>query len=301
MVVVMVGKQKILPSTMLMHYGKELLYVAMSTLAWAAVHRSLTAHVLRPVADRLVKRLPVSLRDARKQKLERLRRDGQGGKLSFFEEMTTLKHKFETALWKCITYTLLATMGWWVLTRAVQPTWIWDVASYHRSDQTAALKWMYVVELGYYLYGMWAIWEEPKSKDRPQMLLHHVATVALISTSYVGDKMRFGTSIMWLHDVADPWLELSKLALYTDVQWLPTLAFPIFAGVFIFTRNYLLPVKIIWRGVVPLKHTYSLWWPTFLALSTLSVLHVIWAAMILKVLWQTQVQGQKTGDIREEE
>ena len=106
----------------------------------------------------------------------------------------------------------------------------------------------YLIGTSYYVYSSVAMFFEPKMKDRNQMIIHHCATIFLQITSFFSGKLRYGALIMLLHDVADPWMEVSKIGLYTDNKWIPNIAFPIFTAVFIFTRNYLFPFHVIWAA-----------------------------------------------------
>ena len=104
---------------------------------------------------------------------------------------------------------------------------------------------------------------------------------------------------MLLHDVADPFMELSKIGLYLDNKVIPSIAFPIFAAVFIVSRNYIFPRYII-HSVWMNESEYKYYWPTLLWLSVLACLHVFWSYHILVILYHN-LRGEKRGDIREEE
>jgi hypothetical protein len=280
-------------------YRHELSYVFASTMAWAGLHALVVRALLRPLAHRFIGKLPRSLKDARRGRNEHLRKTGKP-KVGYFEDLKMVRFKFETAAWRLLTYTTLALTGWLLLVNSAAD-WLWDVRSYYSPDRSLALCLYYWLEFGHYLYGTVAIFFEPKMKDRQQMFLHHCVTLLLLATSYVGDKMRYGAVIMLLHDVSDPLLELGKLSLYLDRTGLSHLAFMAFTGVFIYTRNWLLPMRIIYEGVYPYKGIYALWWPTFLSLCTLAAMHVIWSSLILRVLWSSIFKGEGMNDIREEE
>ncbi len=178
--------------------------------------------------------------------------------------------------------------------------WIWDLDRYFDSDSSEILYYYYVLGIGYYLYSSLTVFYEPKMKDRTQLLIHHAATLTLLLSSYLANRTRYGAVIMLLHDVSDPFMEISKLGLYLDWEWLSTLAFPMFAAVFVYTRNWLYPRYIVAK-VWGLRTHYVYWWPTFTCLCILAVLHVYWSYLILKILYLHVLKGETRGDIREEE
>lgn len=71
----------------------------------------------------------------------------------------------------------------------------------------------------YYIYTSFAIFFEPKMKDRNEMMLHHVVTLSLLISSYMGNLVKYGLSILILHDIADPLMELAKICFYTNIKW----------------------------------------------------------------------------------
>lgn len=71
----------------------------------------------------------------------------------------------------------------------------------------------------YYIYTSFAIFFEPKMKDRNEMLLHHFVTLSLLISSYAGNVVKYGLAILILHDIADPLMEVAKMCFYTNVKW----------------------------------------------------------------------------------
>ena len=50
------------------------------------------------------------------------------------------------------------------------------------------------------------------------MFIHHVATLALLILSWTNHMHRMGSLVLLIHDFADHWLELAKLARYAKYQ-----------------------------------------------------------------------------------
>jgi len=104
--------------------------------------------------------------------------------------------------------------------------WFWNPYEYHLpypngNQVPLKLRNLYALEMGYYLFNTVAVFFEPKMKDRIQMFVHHVFTSFLIVTSYVMGTTKFGVPIMLLHDIADPFMELAKLSLYSGYSNVP--------------------------------------------------------------------------------
>lgn len=106
---------------------------------------------------------------------------------------------------------------------------------------------------------------------------------------------------MLLHDVADPWMELAKLANYIRLKPLADAAFVTFALVFVYTRVYIFPRYIIYAcyrfcGLVDYPFVKA----TFACFAGLWVLHVYWSFLIFKVFEENIVKGNHRGDVRED-
>ena len=78
----------------------------------------------------------------------------------------------------------------------------------------------YMAELSFYFSLGCTLLIDNKRKDFNEQIIHHVATVSLLSLSYVCNFTRIGTLVMWCHDVSDIFLESAKLCVYAK----PTIA-----------------------------------------------------------------------------
>ncbi|CAN0304989.1 unnamed protein product, partial [Hapterophycus canaliculatus] len=123
-------------------------------------------------------------------------------------------------------------------------------------------------------------WDTRRS-DFWQMLVHHLATLFLLTYSWLMSLVRIGTLIMLCHDVSDIFMETAKLFNYAQKRfhWCHLAAdgfFLVFAGVFGFSRLYVFPkylVLSVWRTTA-LSEASRLFFCGLLC--TLLVLHVFW-------------------------
>lgn len=127
------------------------------------------------------------------------------------------REKFVNSAWKLISYVFFVAIGLWAI--QTEHHWFWDPYTYHlpypEGKVPSRIITFYALETGYYIYSTFAVFFEPKMKDRAQMFVHHVFTTFLLVSSFVGNTTKFGVPIMLLHDVADPPMEFAKLCIYT--------------------------------------------------------------------------------------
>ncbi|KAI3357613.1 hypothetical protein L3Q82_016030, partial [Scortum barcoo] len=159
----------------------------------------------------------------------------------------------------------------------------------------------YVAELAFYWSLMFSQFTDIKRKDFAIMLVHHLATIMLITFSYGNNMIRAGTLVMCVHDASDIFLEAAKLANYAKYQRLCDGLFVVFSISFFLTRLVIYPFWIInsvlfesWEIIGP----YRAWWLLNGLLLVLQTLHIIWFYLIARIAFKAIFKGKVSKDDR---
>lgn len=238
------------------------------------------------------------------------------------------ERKFGEAVWRFIFYALFCVLGYFALrpckeegTRCVPELAIWvrDTSHHWKNwplhPMSTMLSFYYQIELGCYIHQLF--WTEVKRSDAMEMILHHLATIALVVTSYLTNFTRVGASILLLHDVADVFLESAKFINYISLAnkgqaWLRSLCdglFVCFASTFFVTRLYFFPRYIIGSVLFEAPEEFGTKWTGYWVftglLVTLQCLHIFWfyliAKMIFKLVATNHVDKDERSDSEEED
>ncbi|ERE71076.1 ceramide synthase 6-like protein [Cricetulus griseus] len=186
-----------------------------------------------------------------------------------------------------------------------QTPWLWNTRhcwyNYPYQPLTADLHYYYILELSFYWSLMVSQFTDIKRKDFGIMFLHHLASIFLLSFSYVNNMARVGTLVLCLHDSADALLEAAKMANYAKFQKMCDLLFVMFAMVFITTRLGIFPLWVLnttlfesWEIVGP----YPSWWVFNLLLLLVQGLNCFWSYLIVKIAWKAVSKGKVSKDDR---
>uniref|UniRef100_A0A1A8GPR9 Ceramide synthase 2a n=2 Tax=Nothobranchius korthausae TaxID=1143690 RepID=A0A1A8GPR9_9TELE len=196
--------------------------------------------------------------------------------------------KFQEASWRFTFYLFAFFGGLGVL---VDKPWFHDVKQvwedFPKMPLLPSQYWYYVFELGFYLSVVFSLASDVKRKDFKEQIVHHVATILLISFSWLVNYIRAGTLIMLLHDASDYLMESAKMFNYARWKRTCNFIFTVFAVVFIITRLIILPFWIIHTTLVyPLTvHRPFFGFCFFNGLMlVLQVLHIFWAVLIVRMV-----------------
>ena len=202
-------------------------------------------------------------------------------------ERPNLLKKFCESTWRCFFYLFVFTFGMSMLVKA---PWFWDNlycwVDYPRQSVWPSVYYYYMLEGGFYFSLLLSIMGDVKRKDFTEQMIHHMATLFLIVFSYVANFVRIGTLVMAIHDISDIVLEGAKSFVYLKFKNLANWLFNIFAVVFIVSRIIIYPYVVLhttWVKSMWLFQPYPGYYFFNILLLILQILHIFWAATIIKM------------------
>uniref|UniRef100_A0A914UXQ2 TLC domain-containing protein n=1 Tax=Plectus sambesii TaxID=2011161 RepID=A0A914UXQ2_9BILA len=213
--------------------------------------------------------------------------------------------KFCESSWRFAYYFSIWCYGWWAL---YDKPYLVDQDECWRNwpFQTVPweIRWYYMIQSAFYWSLMISALFDVKRKDFWMMLVHHMATLALLSFSWVSNFVRIGALILLLHDTVDIFLELGKLFRYAEKRMMCNCVAVFFAVAWLLTRLYLFPVRLVYSTLFRAPHlvaqlplSYYLFNGLLLLLQ---VLHIVWSFMIVQSLW-IGWQGGMANDARSDD
>lgn len=218
------------------------------------------------------------------------------------QDRPSMQKKFCESMWRFTFYLgvfIYAISNLWV------SPWLWEVRQcWHKYPFQHVSRGQfnyYIAELAFYCSLMFSQFIDIKRKDFMIMLVHHLATILLITFSYTNNMIRCGTLVMCLHDASDIFLEAAKLANYAKYQRLCDGLFVAFSLIFFLTRLVVFPFWIVhtvmfdsWEIIGP----YRAWWLLNGLLLVLQTLHIIWFYLIARIAIKAIFKGKVSKDDR---
>lgn len=218
------------------------------------------------------------------------------------QDRPSMQTKFCESMWRFTFYlmTFLYSMNHlWVT------PWMWDTRhcwyNYPFQSLSPGQFNHYVAELAFYWSLMFSQFIDIKRKDFMIMLVHHLATIILITFSYTNNMLRAGTLVMCVHDASDIFLEAAKLANYAKYQRLCDGLFVVFSISFFFTRLVIFPFWIVYSVLFEsweIAGPYQAWWLFNGLLLVLQALHIIWFYLIARIAIKAIFKGKVSKDDR---
>ena len=98
--------------------------------------------------------------------------------------------------------------------------------------------------MGYHFGGLITHFFTARKTDFVEMGLHHIVAIYLFGGLYLFNVWEIGSVIAYLHDIADITANLVKFAGETPYDGLAALCMLLNMSVWIWTRNYTLPIII---------------------------------------------------------
>ncbi|XP_045170120.2 ceramide synthase 6-like isoform X2 [Mercenaria mercenaria] len=219
------------------------------------------------------------------------------------QDRPTIMKKFTETGWRFTYYFGIFIYG---LTVLWDKPWLWDSRhcwyGFPEHNIDTAIYWYYIIELGFYLSLMFSQFLDVKRKDFVEMFIHHIATVSLLSFSYLGNFLRVGTLVLCIHDCADFWIEGAKLAKYVKAHRLCDILFAVFAVVWFVTRLVCYPLKVL-NATWNQSNEIMGFWPSLIFfngwLCLLLILHTYWFSLIVRVAYSALTKkSEQVDDVR---
>ena len=144
---------------------------------------------------------------------------------------------------------------------------------------------------GYHVQDLVSHLLEPRSEitnDWNEMLLHHLAALALYPGFFFGNLMGAGTVLAWLHDLADIPVNLCRICLVCEFKIATVLFYLTMCAAWFYTRLLVLPYYIymvltMLRFPKPLEHFQPLVYFEVAFLSVMQFLHVFWFGLFIRM------------------
>uniref|UniRef100_A0A8C0FQ57 TLC domain-containing protein n=1 Tax=Bubo bubo TaxID=30461 RepID=A0A8C0FQ57_BUBBB len=213
----------------------------------------------------------------------------------------SLSKKFCEACWRFTFYMVSFFTGLAVLydvsTQAVPCSTLSDgyfTVSSPSQPLQPSLFWYYMLELSFYWSLVFTLPFDVKRKDFKEQIVHHAATIFLISFSYCANYIRIGTLVLVIHDASDCFLEPTKIFNY--MKWKKTCdsLFMIFSAVFLISRLVIFPYTVLYNTYY---YSMEIFQPFFgyyfvnALLIILQLLHVFWSCLIIHMVYKFILQG----------
>lgn len=203
------------------------------------------------------------------------------------QDRPNMLKKFREASWRFTFYLLAFVAG---LAALIDKPWLYDLQEMWKGFPTLTLLpsqyWYYMIELGFYASLLFSVASDVKRKDFKEQIIHHLATITLISFSWCVNYIRAGTLIMLVHDSSDYLLESAKMFNYAGWRNTCNYIFILFAAVFIITRLVIFPFWIMYCTWVYPVTIYPPFFGYYFfngLLLVLQCLHIFWAVLIIRM------------------
>ncbi|XP_077457407.1 ceramide synthase 5-like [Stigmatopora argus] len=218
------------------------------------------------------------------------------------QDKPSIQKKFCESMWRFTFYLgifIYAVRHLWVSPWTWNTRLCWD--NYPFQHQSPQQFYHYVAELAFYWSLMFSQFIDVKRKDFFIMLVHHLATIVLITFSYANNMLRAGTLVMCVHDASDIFLEAAKLSNYAKYQRLCDGLFVMFSISFFIARLVIFPFWIIHSVLIEsweISGPYQAWWLLNGLLFVLQTLHIIWFYLIARIAIKAIFKGKVAKDDR---
>lgn len=222
--------------------------------------------------------------------------------------------KFSESIWKTLFYSVSFAWGFYLI---ASRDFVWalsfDAAFTHVPHLymnphliDGDIYYFYIFQIGFYAHSIYAhVFLETRRKDFAQMLLHHVATLALVAISFTTRFCAIGTVIVAMHDLSDVLFEIAKLYVYVKNELLANVWFAAWVLSWILLRLTYFPLFVLRASVYKsssMLGSYPHYFTCSMMLIILQILHIFWFFMIASMIVRlARGTAEKIEDTREDE
>ncbi|XP_029993380.1 ceramide synthase 2 [Sphaeramia orbicularis] len=224
------------------------------------------------------------------------------------QERPGLRKRFCEASWRCAFYFFAFFGG---VVALYDKPWLYNLkevwAGFPKQSMLQSQYWYYLLEMGFYLSLILSLTFDVKRKDFKEQIVHHIATLTLLSFSWISNYIRIGTLVMAVHDSADILLEGAKVFNYAKWHMTSNTMFVVFTFLFMVTRLVIFPFWLIHcTWVYPVEEFAPFFGYYFfnIMLLVLQILHLYWAFLITRMLLKlifSKLDGDDRSDEEEED
>ena len=149
---------------------------------------------------------------------------------------------------------------------------------------------VYILQMGYHTNSLAIHFHEQsgplRREDFKVMLIHHSATVILISSSFLSNYIRGGLNVLLYHDTSDIFASLAKIVNYLGWKKSTLVSFTCLVLSWIATRLFFFPRFIMttaWSNLYAKPDTTQA--VAFVCMLSLLALHVYWFSLFINMGW----------------
>mmetsp|Transcript_2951 Transcript_2951/g.10351 ORF Transcript_2951/g.10351 Transcript_2951/m.10351 type:complete len:334 (+) Transcript_2951:116-1117(+) len=226
-----------------------------------------------------------------------------------------LEHEYDRWL-ECMWQLLFYLCAWLLCSWAVSEetffteTWRCWEPPFPNQTMSPSIYWLYMLEMGWYLYGAYAhVFIEPRKRDFWEMLLHHIAAFFLLYMSLNLGYWRVGTLVLYSLDLCDVYMQACKMLRLLDNcrpvgEVLKSLMFVVLVLAWLYFRIALYAAKVIYTtAYVPLAFAGYHNCDYYFAFNGLVIfvwlLQIFWFYLIVKVAYLKVKFGMELDDARD--
>ncbi|KAM6465584.1 ceramide synthase 4-like [Liasis olivaceus] len=217
------------------------------------------------------------------------------------QDRPSLTKKFCEASWRATYYVISFCTGLAVL---YDKPWFWDLrqcwVGYPQQPLQPGLCGYYLTQFSFYCSLVVMLPFQVKRMDFREQIVHHAASLFLISFSYCANYIRIGSVVIILHDIPDSLLHATKMFNYLKWQKTCDTLFIMFSVVFLFTHLVIFPFKILYNTCYYFTELFQPFFGYYFFNALLIILQLLdpfWLSFIIRMIYRFLIHGKMEKDV----